>query len=320
MNYFPFHIGDYASATRHLSWDEDAAYRRLLDVYYTTEKPLPTELRAVCRLVIATTGRQREAVQIVLEEFFEPTQLGWVHHRADAEIESMRDKKSMVEIREKNENDRMRRHRERRAEMFSELRDFGVVPAWDTPMKELQRLHEQYCNAPETTEETATTEIETSQKCTSSAPETHLQRAPETTCNAPATAIPIPTPTPTPITTKTKTARKAALAAVQPESVSDDVWRDWIALRKRKAKPVTETAMAGIEREAAAAGLSLQAALQHCCAMGWAGFSADWLKPDVGSGGRQQKFDPVAHINRNRTGGGSYEQQFGGNVIDNVTP
>ena len=107
---------------------------------------------------------------------------------------------------------------------------------------------------------------------------------------------------------------------MQPESVSDDVWRDWIALRKRKAKPVTETALVGIEREAAAAGLTLQAALQHCCAMGWAGFSADWLKPDVGSGGRQQKFDPVAHINRNRTGGGSYEQQFGGNVIDNVTP
>ena len=27
MNYYPFHIGDYLSATRHLSWEEDAAYR-----------------------------------------------------------------------------------------------------------------------------------------------------------------------------------------------------------------------------------------------------------------------------------------------------
>ena len=25
MNYYPFHIGDYVSATRHLTWDEDAA-------------------------------------------------------------------------------------------------------------------------------------------------------------------------------------------------------------------------------------------------------------------------------------------------------
>ena len=32
------HIGDYLSATRHLSWEEDAAFRRLLDTYYSTEK------------------------------------------------------------------------------------------------------------------------------------------------------------------------------------------------------------------------------------------------------------------------------------------
>ena len=89
MNYYPFHIGDYLSATRHLSWEEDAAYRRLLDTYYTTEKPLPADLRAVCRLVLATTETQREAVQVVLEEFFELTDEGWRNSRADAEIAEM---------------------------------------------------------------------------------------------------------------------------------------------------------------------------------------------------------------------------------------
>jgi uncharacterized protein YdaU (DUF1376 family) len=92
VNYYPFHIGDYTSATRHLSWDEDAAYRRLLDVYYTTEKPLPSDLRAVCRLVLATTEAQREAVKIVLEEFFVLSENGWVNARADREIDAMRDK------------------------------------------------------------------------------------------------------------------------------------------------------------------------------------------------------------------------------------
>ncbi|MBP9149234.1 MAG: YdaU family protein [Rhodoferax sp.] len=92
MNYYPFHIGDYLSATRHLSWEEDGAYRRLLDVYYTTEKPIPLELKQACRLVLATTESQREAVATVLEEFFEKSPEGWVNHRADAEIESMRDK------------------------------------------------------------------------------------------------------------------------------------------------------------------------------------------------------------------------------------
>lgn len=89
MNYYPFHIGDYLSATRHLSWEEDAAYRRLLDTYYTTERPLPADLRAVCRLVLATTESQRDAVQVVLEEFFELTDAGWKNGRADAEIEAM---------------------------------------------------------------------------------------------------------------------------------------------------------------------------------------------------------------------------------------
>jgi len=92
MNYYPFHIGDYLSATRHLSWEEDAAYRRLLDTYYTTEKPLPSELRAVCRLVLATTESQREAVAVVLDEFFVKTDQGWINSRADAEIDAMRDK------------------------------------------------------------------------------------------------------------------------------------------------------------------------------------------------------------------------------------
>jgi len=92
MNYYPFHVGDYASATRHLSWDEDAAYRRLLDVYYTTEKPLPVERRAVFRLVLATTDNQREAVQTVLQEFFDLTEAGWTNKRADVEIDAMREK------------------------------------------------------------------------------------------------------------------------------------------------------------------------------------------------------------------------------------
>jgi uncharacterized protein YdaU (DUF1376 family) len=92
VNYYPFHIGDYASATRHLSWDEDCAYRRLLDAYYTTEKPLPLEQRSVCRLVLASTEDQRQAVMTVLSEFWERTDAGWINRRADVEIAAMREK------------------------------------------------------------------------------------------------------------------------------------------------------------------------------------------------------------------------------------
>ncbi len=92
MNFYPFHIGDYLSATRHLTWDEDAAYRRLLDAYYTSEKPLPIDERKVFRLVVASTEEQREAVKTVLLEFFTLTDEGWVNDRADREIAVMREK------------------------------------------------------------------------------------------------------------------------------------------------------------------------------------------------------------------------------------
>ena len=92
MNFYSFHIGDYLSATRHLSWTEDAAFRRLLDTYYVTEKPIPTDLRQAYRLVMATTEDQREAVKIILEEFFHLTECGWINHRADDEISIMREK------------------------------------------------------------------------------------------------------------------------------------------------------------------------------------------------------------------------------------
>jgi len=90
LNYYPFHIGDYVSDTRHLSWDEDAAYRRLLDAYYVKEGPLPLELRQVFRLVIASTPEQREAVETVLREFFEETPEGWRHSRCDNELAAMK--------------------------------------------------------------------------------------------------------------------------------------------------------------------------------------------------------------------------------------
>lgn len=92
MNFYPFHIGDYASATRHLSWDEDMAYRRLMDAYYTREAPIPLDRRQAYRLVCAASEEQRTAVDVVLAEFFEESPDGWRNARCDAEIEVCRQK------------------------------------------------------------------------------------------------------------------------------------------------------------------------------------------------------------------------------------
>lgn len=86
MNYYGHHINDYRSATAHLSWDEDAAYRRLLDIYYATEKPLPADIGQVCRLARASKPAQRAAVDTVLCEFFTLEDDGWHNKRCDEEI------------------------------------------------------------------------------------------------------------------------------------------------------------------------------------------------------------------------------------------
>ena len=94
MNYYPFHIGDYASTTRHLSWDEDMAYRRLIDAYYTRELPIPADKRAAYRLACATTDSQRAAVDVVLSEFFALDERGewWINARCEAVIQAVNDK------------------------------------------------------------------------------------------------------------------------------------------------------------------------------------------------------------------------------------
>ena len=58
--------------------------------------------------------------------------------------------------------------------------------------------------------------------------------------------------------------------------VPPQVVADFRKLRAGKKAPVTETAIAGIKREAEKAGMSLADALAMCCERGWTGFKADW--------------------------------------------
>lgn len=92
MNYYEHHIGDYAQATAHLSFVEDAAYCRLIRKYYAEEKPLPADLKAVQRLVGARTKEERQAVSDILDEFFLLEDDGWRNRRCDAEIARYRGK------------------------------------------------------------------------------------------------------------------------------------------------------------------------------------------------------------------------------------
>lgn len=84
MNYYERHIGDYLKDTSHLSLLEHGIYTRLLDVYYTRERAIPDD--QVARLIGARSKDEKEALAVVLSDFFHLEDLGWTQGRCEAEI------------------------------------------------------------------------------------------------------------------------------------------------------------------------------------------------------------------------------------------
>jgi len=82
MHHFPFHIGDYLAATSHLSNDEDLAFRRILDMYYHTELPIPLDTKWVAKRLRVSV----EAIESVLQDLFAKHDDGHHHKRCDEEI------------------------------------------------------------------------------------------------------------------------------------------------------------------------------------------------------------------------------------------
>lgn len=71
----------------------------------------------------------------------------------------------------------------------------------------------------------------------------------------------------------------SADAALFP-NIPAQIVKDFKALRKTKRAAITATAVAGIQREADKAGMTLGAVLAMCCERGWASFKAEWANGD----------------------------------------
>lgn len=89
MNYYTYHIGDWRGGTAHLSLEEEATYRRLIDMQYDTENPLLTDCFALARKVRSS----EQLVRAMLEEFFVLEDSGWVNVRA---MQTIADHKSFI--------------------------------------------------------------------------------------------------------------------------------------------------------------------------------------------------------------------------------
>jgi hypothetical protein len=68
----------------------------------------------------------------------------------------------------------------------------------------------------------------------------------------------------------------------KPTGVSEQVWNDFIAHRKAKRAPLSQTALTVIAKEAEKASVTLEEALIVCLTRGWQGFNAEWMKKTTG--------------------------------------
>jgi len=89
MNYYAFHIGDYKAHTQHLTPMEDLIYRRMLDLYYLNESPLP-DAQKIARSICLRD--HISDIETILSEFFVDTPEGFIHARCEREIKAMNEK------------------------------------------------------------------------------------------------------------------------------------------------------------------------------------------------------------------------------------
>jgi uncharacterized protein YdaU (DUF1376 family) len=90
MHYYEFNIGDYMRDTAHLDEMEDLAYRRMLDLYYLKESPLPKSIAEIAKLIRMRT--HSESIANVLREYFTLTDAGYVNAKANSTLLKIYDK------------------------------------------------------------------------------------------------------------------------------------------------------------------------------------------------------------------------------------
>lgn len=73
------------------------------------------------------------------------------------------------------------------------------------------------------------------------------------------------------------TSKKPHKDAALFDGLPDDLIHDFAAVRKAKRAPITSTAINGIKREAAKAGMTLEQVITICVEKNWQGFNAEWV-------------------------------------------
>lgn len=87
--------------------------------------------------------------------------------------------------------------------------------------------------------------------------------------------------------------KRTKTTVARPDDVGEQVWDEFLILRKEKRKTFTELALKGMRREAEAAGLSLEEAMTMCVEHGWQSFQAKYVRDQNGSNRYRSKRQPT---------------------------
>jgi len=254
VHHYQHHIGDYRRDTGHLSNEEDLAYRRMIELYYDTESPLPENVEWIARRARVSA----EIVARVLSDFFvfDEEKRVWRQSRCEREIGEYR------KAQKRNRNNGLRGGRPSKRVVTHSEPTRNPVGFQEEPTPFL--------------EEPNPFQKEPSAKAT-------VNRKPLTDNREPVTD------NQSPEGERAAARDPRSVAPSKPEDVTAETWADWCAFRKAKKAPVTERVIADTRKKAAAAGMSMEAALTHWMAQGYTGFF-----PPTKDGGPGSRPRPIA--------------------------
>ena len=330
MHFYNFNINDFNASTRHLSHIERALYRDLIDMYYQNERPICDDFDNLCRKLIAKSDEEKQALQNVLNDFFVIKKLKgdkalcWHHNRIDRELKKYKFRQTPTNA-TTNENqtptnattnanqtqcDRQQTHKQKVNYLVNALRNKGIKANSRMRIGELQTLFDAHCkqasNENQTPTNATTNDTNAVSQVYNQKPITNnhkLNIKTSITQSADADAVVCAgvelnehqaEETQQKPNTKLKKA-DAWKALLAENGIVGQLADDYVAIRVAKNAPLTATAMEGLKREAAKAGMTLEQAITYSTEQGWMGFKAEWLLNKVFGGGNQSK--PQNRIN-----------------------
>ena len=300
------HFGDWELETRHMSRLERSIYFDMRTVYLTGGVGLTADLELLARRLMCNEDNEKEALRFLLRDKFKLDKKSnqYKHIEWNQILRGYKEPLNGVTERNASSNDgiteevternamsnaeRQQKLRQQACEMKSYLDRLGIVFDRKMPFGKLRELFKTHDGElvernDGVTERNGSNEANNAEKVfitNNQEPITNnLNIKTSITQSADADAVVCAEHQVEKNQQKPKKPSKADAwkALLAENGIVGQLADDYIAIRLAKNAPLTATAMEGLKREAAKAGMTLEQAITYSTEQGWQGFKAEWL-------------------------------------------